>query len=283
MNEIRPGSLYVVATPIGNREDFTPRARQVLGDVDRIAAEDTRTSGHLLRAFGIDTPMVSLHEHNETKRVDALVAQMAEQDASLALISDAGTPLISDPGFELVRAARAAQLDVFCVPGPCAAIAALSISGLPSDRFLFAGFVAARHGARVRQFESVASLSATLVFYVSKRQVAEALADAAEVLGSARPAVICRELTKLYEQTHSGTLGSLMEGWPNFEHRGEWVLLVGGASENEQDQAQLQRTLRVLLESLSVRDAAAAAARLMNVPKRAAYTLALQMASGRED
>jgi 16S rRNA (cytidine1402-2'-O)-methyltransferase len=283
MNEIRPRSLYVVATPIGNREDFAPRARQVLGQVDRIAAEDTRTSGHLLRAFGIDTPMVSLHEHNETARVDSLVSQMRDQDVSLALISDAGTPLISDPGFELVRATRAAGLDVFSVPGPCAAIAALSISGLPSDRFFFAGFVAPRHAARVRQFESVASLPATLIFYASKRQIADALSAAAGVFGRQRPAVICRELTKLYEQTHSGTLGSLVDDWPALEHRGEWVLLVGGASEREHDDADLQRTLGVLLESLSVRDAAAAAAKLLDVPKREAYALALRLASDTAD
>ena len=274
MSQIQRGALYVVATPIGHRDDFSPRARQVLAEVDQIAAEDTRTSGHLLRDAGIQTSMVSLHEHNESQRVPALIARLQE-GATLALISDAGTPLISDPGFELVRAARQAGLEVFGVPGPCAAITALSIAGLPSDQFHFAGFVAARSAARKRQFEALAVLPATLIFYASKRQLGAALCDAATVFGAARPAVICRELTKLHEQSHDASLGELSERWPNLEHRGEWVLLIGGAPEADADTQDLDRTLKVLLDTLSVRDAAAIASRLLDVPKREAYSAAL--------
>lgn len=278
MNQIEPHALYVVATPIGNRADFSPRAQQILSDVDGIAAEDTRTSGHLLRDAGIETPLISLHEHNETARVPALIERLRNGE-SLALISDAGTPLISDPGFEFVRAARAAELKVFSVPGPCAAIAALSIAGLPSDRFQFAGFVAPKSGARVRQFESLADVSATLIFYASKRVLGDALVDGCNVLGGDRPAVICRELTKLHEQVHSGSLAELAARWPDLEHRGEWVLLVGGVPATAPGAEDLRRTLGVLLEKLSVRDAAAMAGKLLGVPKRDAYAAALELSN----
>ena len=276
MNEIEPRALYVVATPIGNRADFSPRAQQVLSDVDGIAAEDTRVSGPLLRDAGIDTPLVSLHEHNETARVPALIARL-QKGESLALISDAGTPLISDPGFELVRAARAADLKVLTVPGPCAAIAALSIAGLPSDRFQFSGFVLPKSAARVRQFETVAGVAATLIFYASKRVLGDALADAAKVFGGERPAVICRELTKLHEQVHTGSLAELAACWSELEHRGEWVLLIGGVPASVPGAEDLRRTLGVLLEKLSVRDAAAIAGKLLGMPKRDAYAAALEL------
>ncbi|MFK8017048.1 MAG: 16S rRNA (cytidine(1402)-2'-O)-methyltransferase [Gammaproteobacteria bacterium] len=276
MSQIQRGALYVVATPIGHRDDFSPRARAILGEVDQIAAEDTRTSGHLLRDVGITTPMVSLHEHNETQRVPALIERLRAGD-TVGLISDAGTPLISDPGFELVRAARAAQIEVFGVPGPCAAVTALSIAGLPSDQFHFAGFTAPRSAARRRQFEALVASPATIIFYASKRQLGDALVDAAKVFGANRPAAICRELTKMHEQTHHATLGELCARWPDLEHRGEWVLLIGGAPDEEVDAGELRRTLSILLEKLSVRDAAATAAKLLDVPKRDAYAVALTL------
>ena len=270
---LQTSALYVVATPIGNREDMSPRAREVLGAVDAVAAEDTRTSGALLAGYGIRTPLVSLHEHNERRRIPGLLARL-ERGETLALVSDAGTPLISDPGFALVRAVREAGYPVLSVPGPCAAIAALSVSGLPTDRFLFAGFVAAREAARRGQFEAVAREPATLVFYVSKRQARAALSDASDAFGADRPAVLCRELTKLHESSVSGTLGSLRRDWPEEGLRGEMVLLVGGCADSATDR-DLDEVLDVLLARMSTKDAAAIAAELTGVPRREAYRAAL--------
>ena len=252
---------------------MSPRARAVLAAVDAVAAEDTRTSGALLAAYGIRTPLLSLHEHNERRRIPGLLARLARGE-KLALVSDAGTPLISDPGFALVRAVREAGYAVLSVPGPCAAIAALSVSGLPTDRFVFAGFVASREAARRRQFEALSRDPATLVFYVSKRQARAAIADACEVFGAERPAALCRELTKLHETSLSGTLESLLRELPEEGLRGEMVFLVGGLIDGAGDR-DLEAVLDVLLARLSTKDAAAIAAELTGVPRREAYRAAL--------
>lgn len=274
-------TLYIVATPIGNHEDMSPRARFVLSHADCVAAEDTRTSGAFLGSLGVKTHLLSLHEHNEQQRIPQLIARL-EMGESLALISDAGTPLISDPGFALVRAVRQAGFDVVCVPGPCAAIAALSVSGLPTDRFFFAGFLAAKSAARRSQFEALSSSGATLVFYVSKRQVGEALAEARDIYGPARPAALCRELTKLHETTVSGTLEELVAAWGQAEQRGEFVLVIGGNPRPQRD-SELDSTLDVLLTRLSTKDAAAVAAQLLGVAKRDAYSAALSRGGRRDD
>ncbi|MFK7885640.1 MAG: 16S rRNA (cytidine(1402)-2'-O)-methyltransferase [Gammaproteobacteria bacterium] len=282
MNPIERPALYVVATPIGNRGDLSPRAAHILAHVDVIAAEDTRVSGALLRDAGIRTSLLSVHEHNEADKVPGLIARI-EGGAAMALISDAGTPLISDPGFHLVRAARAAGINVFTVPGPCAAIAALSIAGLPSDQFLFAGFVAAKSAARKRQFEAVRGQRGTLIFYASKRNLGAALDEATAIFGADRPAAIGRELTKLHEQMHCATLGELSGQWAQSEQRGEWVLLIAGAPAERADEASIERVLRILLKRVSVRDAAAMAAEILQIPKREAYALGLALNAENND
>ena len=225
----RTGVLYVVATPIGNLQDISERAIATLKGVSRIAAEDTRHSARLLSHYGIDTPMVALHEHNEREITPKLIEKLVAGD-DLALISDAGTPLISDPGFCLVRAARAAGIRVAPVPGPAACIAALSAAGLPADHFVFEGFLPVRATARRRRLEALVNESRTLVFHESSHRIVECLADMAEILGSDRPAVVARELTKVFETIESGGLAALL-AWlradPN-QQKGEFVVLVQG-------------------------------------------------------
>src|SRR5208282_2664537 len=194
------GKLYVVATPIGNLGDLSPRARTVLAECALIAAEDTRHTGVLLKHFGIQTPQVSLHDHNERHRSGGIIERL-RAGASIALVSDAGTPAISDPGFELVRAAAAAGIDVVAVPGPCAAVAALSIAAQPTDRFCFEGFLPARGSARRARLESLGLEPRTLVFYESPHRVAETLEDCAAAFGTERAATAAREITKLHETT----------------------------------------------------------------------------------
>ncbi|MGH6952960.1 MAG: 16S rRNA (cytidine(1402)-2'-O)-methyltransferase, partial [Alphaproteobacteria bacterium] len=193
----RPGRLVVVATPIGNLADITLRAIDTLGAADLIACEDTRVTGKLLKAHGVETPMTPYHEHNAERARPAILERLME-GRHVALVSDAGTPLVSDPGYKLVRAAIEAGVEVTTVPGPSAVIAALVVSGLPTDRFLFAGFVPSREGARRRALAALAAVPATLVFFESGRRLARSLADMAEALGD-RPAAIARELTKLHE------------------------------------------------------------------------------------
>ncbi|RMG57311.1 MAG: 16S rRNA (cytidine(1402)-2'-O)-methyltransferase [Gammaproteobacteria bacterium] len=276
------GVLFVVATPIGNLEDITLRALRVLQEVDLILAEDTRHTTRLLQHHGIDTPMLSLHEHNEQQRIEQVRARL-EGGAKLALVSDAGTPLISDPGFVLVRALREEGLPVVPVPGPSALVAALSVSGLPTDRFHFEGFLPARSAARRKRLAALAACDETLVFYESCHRIVDSIDDMAEVLGAQRPAVVCRELTKQYEQVGSGTLASLGE-WllaDDNHRRGEFVVVVGpeGRSPNDAEQVDeaALRTLRVLLEELPPRQAARLAARCHGLKPRVLYQAALDM------
>ncbi len=271
------GVLYVVATPIGNLGDLGPRAVDTLREVELVVAEDTRHSGRLLRHFGIATPLVACHEHNERGVVDGLLARLHD-GCDLALISDAGTPLVSDPGFRLVRAARAAGLRVIPVPGPCAAIAALSVAGLPTDRFAFEGFLPARRGARVARLETLASETRTLVFYEAGRRLADCLADLAELFGADRPAVLARELTKLHETVIDESLGALaarVAVEPD-QARGESVLLVAGNPGQAEGAAfEIERLLEVLLdEGIAVSRVAAIAARVSGQSKRDLYARA---------
>jgi len=226
-----PG-LYVVATPIGNLEDISYRAVRILGEANCIAAEDTRHSRILLNHFGIDTSMISLHEHNEDAQLTGLISRIRAGEA-IALISDAGTPLISDPGFKLVRALAAEGLPVFSVPGPSAVTAALSIAGIASDRFRFEGFLAAKSSARIKQLESLRNEKATLVFFESSHRIEASISDMLNVFGADREAAICRELTKRFETVLRGSLGELQEklGSDGDQRRGEFVVLVSGSSE----------------------------------------------------
>ena len=269
------GKLWIVATPIGNLDDLSPRARDVLGKVDLIAAEDTRHSAPLLRHFGVGTRCVALHEHNERDASVDLVARM-QGGASIALISDAGTPLISDPGFRLVRAAREAGVEVSAVPGPCAAIAALSIAGLPSDRFVFEGFLPPKSSARQSHLESLRSETRTLIFYESSHRILDTLRDAATVFGE-RQAVVARELTKLYETVLDGTLPELCErvAADADQQRGEFVVLIAGSSDVA-DAARLiegRRVFELLRDEMPPGRAAKLASAISGAPRNALYAV----------
>lgn len=276
---VQPGHLYVVATPIGNLGDLSPRALEVLRGVDAICAEDTRTSGALLAHFGVKKPLTALHEHNEEQIADGLVAKL-RAGQSLALVSDAGTPLVSDPGFKLVRAARTAGVPVVALPGPCAAIAALSISGLPSDRFLFVGFLPSKASQRRAALEELARETATLVIYESSHRIADCLDDLVTVLGAGRRVCLARELTKLFEESQVAPAGELVQWLKQSPHRekGEFVLVVEGAERREAaGSADAERILRVLAKELGASQAARLAAEITGMKKRELYELSLQI------
>jgi 16S rRNA (cytidine1402-2'-O)-methyltransferase len=224
------GTLYVVATPIGNLGDLTPRAREVLASVALIAAEDTRHTRQLLQTCGIGTALTSLHEHNEAQKSAELVARLAQGD-SIALVSDAGTPLVSDPGFDLVASAREQGIAVVAIPGACAAIAALSIAGLPTNRFVFEGFLPAKAAARGERLAQLANEERTLIFYEAPHRLAEVLRDMTHAFGAERRASISRELTKRFETTYTGTLSELGTAAERDGDmaRGEIVIIVSGA------------------------------------------------------
>jgi 16S rRNA (cytidine1402-2'-O)-methyltransferase len=275
------GTLYVVATPIGNLGDLSARARDVLGSVTVIAAEDTRHTGQLLHGCGIATPMMSLHEHNESRKIGELVTRLIAGE-TVALVSDAGTPLVSDPGFELVEAARRAAVPVLAVPGPCAAIAALSIAGLPTTRFAFEGFLPAKTSARRRDLEALAREPRTLVFYEAPHRLTEVLADMSTMFGGERPAAIARELTKRFESVYAGTLRELHEQAardPDMS-RGELVIVVAGSGEPAESQSALdtERLLRALLDELPPAQAAKIAARISGLKRSELYERALALA-----
>jgi 16S rRNA (cytidine1402-2'-O)-methyltransferase len=277
------GRLYVVATPIGNLQDLSPRAQAVLAEVQEIAAEDTRHSGVMLRHVGIDTPLVSLHEHNEKSRSDELIAKL-QGGAAIALISDAGTPCISDPGYELVRRAAASGIEVLAIPGPSAAIAALSIAGMPTDRFCFEGFLPAKAEQRRGRLKDLAAELRTVVFYESPHRIAETLSDCASAFGAERECCIAREITKIHESTYRGTLARMIEALAADANmsRGEIVLIVAGAAPVIQDaQAlELDRVLRELLAELPLKQAAHLAARLSGARENEAYKRALEIKNG---
>jgi 16S rRNA (cytidine1402-2'-O)-methyltransferase len=267
------GTLWVVATPIGNRDDLTARAVQVLREVAVIAAEDTRHSRPLLMHYNIDTPLKALHDHNERDEVDALVARM-QGGESIALISDAGTPLISDPGFRLVRAARAAGVRVSPVPGACAAIAALSVAGLPSDRFVFEGFLPAKGGARRQRLQELAGETRTVICYESSHRVLESLEDMRDVLGAEREVVLARELTKMFETVIGEPVGDLVArvaADPN-QQRGEFVLMIAGRPGDADDKlAEGLRVFAILRADLPPAKAAKLAAAISGAPRKLLY------------
>ena len=266
-------TLHIVATPIGNLGDLSPRAQQVLREVAAICAEDTRRSAQLMAHFGIGTPLLALHEHNEQAMAERLVARL-QAGESLALVSDAGTPLVSDPGYRLVRAARAAGIRVSPVPGPSALIAALSVAGLPSDRFAYEGFLPAKASARRERLQALAGEPRTLVFYESSHRIAESLADLRGACGDARPAVLARELTKLFETVLDGTLAQLhaqVEADDN-QRKGEFVVIVEGAGENADAQlAEGRRVYALLNRHLPPSAAARLAAEITGAPRKALY------------
>jgi 16S rRNA (cytidine1402-2'-O)-methyltransferase len=273
MSSVQLGCLYVVATPIGHRDDFSARAIATLRAVAVIAAEDTRHSRPLLVHHNIDTPLIALHDHNERDAVDAVVRRMAAGD-SVALISDAGTPLISDPGFRLVRAARAAGIRCVPVPGACAAIAALSVAGLPSDRFVFEGFLPAKAAARRSRLQELAGDARTVIFYESSHRVAESLADMRDIFGADRDAVLARELTKMFETVLGEPLAELaarVVADPD-QQRGEHVILIAGRGEEADAKlAEGQRIFAILREELPPAKAAKMAAAITGAPRKLLY------------
>lgn len=273
------GLLYVVATPIGNLGDMSPRAIEVLQSADLIAAEDTRHSGRLLAHFNIGTACVALHEHNERRAAPELVARM-QAGAVIALISDAGTPLLSDPGYVLVRTAVDAGIVVLPVPGASAMLAALSVSGLATDRFVFEGFLPSRSGPRQRRLGEIRADTRTLLFYEAPHRLLETLTDMSAVLGGQRRAVLARELTKRFETVLHGSLEQLRDRLlAGEEHRGECVLLVAGAAEADAGDEQVQRILEVLGEELPASKAAALAARITGRKRKPLYEQLLAMRS----
>ncbi|WP_118129155.1 16S rRNA (cytidine(1402)-2'-O)-methyltransferase [Pseudomonas abyssi] len=280
---IAAGTLFVVATPIGNLQDLTPRALQVLRDVSLIAAEDTRHSARLMQHFGIATPMTACHDHNEREKGLRLVERLLAGD-DIALISDAGTPLISDPGFHLVRQAREAGVKVAPVPGACALIAALSAAGMPSDRFAFEGFLPAKAHGRQQRLQALLAEPRTWLVYEAPHRLLECLRDMQQVLGSQRRVLLARELTKTFETLHAAPLDELV-AWVAADadqQRGECVLVVEGAPEPEADEvsAQALRVLDLLLAELPVKRAARLAADITGVRKNLLYQVALERGDG---
>ncbi|WP_339414158.1 16S rRNA (cytidine(1402)-2'-O)-methyltransferase [Pseudomonas sp. EA_35y_Pfl2_R5] len=274
------GSLYVVATPIGNLDDITARALTILRSVALIAAEDTRHSARLMQHFGIGTPLAACHEHNERDQGGRFLSRLLAGD-DVALISDAGTPLISDPGYHLVRQARAAGIAVVPVPGACALIAALSAAGLPSDRFIFEGFLPAKTAGRRARLEQVKEESRTLIFYEAPHRILECLQDMQAVFGGERPALLARELTKTFE-TLKGMPLSELAAWvaaDSNQQRGECVVLVAGWQAPEGEEAvssEAMRVLNLLLAEMPLKRAAALAAEITGVRKNLLYQVALE-------
>ncbi len=275
-----PSALYVVATPIGNLADISTRALQVLAQVDLIAAEDTRHSARLLQHFGISTRLVACHDHNERSQGIKLVEELLA-GKSIALISDAGTPLISDPGFHLVQQAREAGIRVVPVPGASAVIAALSVAGLPSDRFVFEGFLPARSSARQAKLQLLVQETRTMVFYEAPHRIVETLLDMTQVFGASRRGVIARELTKTFETVESGELAELAS-WvaaDSNQQRGELVVLVAGAepvSQADKLDAEAQRILLLLAAELPLKKAAALTAQVTGARKNLLYQWGLE-------
>jgi 16S rRNA (cytidine1402-2'-O)-methyltransferase len=278
--QIKPGRLYIVATPIGHLGDITLRAIEILREVDRIAAEDTRHSLGLLKHLGIEKPLVALHEHNEREQAEKLLAWVREGH-TLALISDAGTPLISDPGYHLVQSAHQLGIQVVPIPGSCSIIAALSAGGLPTDRFVFEGFLSAKATARRKQLEKLATETRTLIFFEAPHRILETLEAMQACFGEQRLAVVARELTKTFETIRRGTLSEL-EVWMKsdpMQQRGEFVVLVAGQMREPIKDAispESHQVLKILLSELSVKQAATLAAKITGIKKGLLYEMALK-------
>ncbi len=276
---VNAGTLYIVATPIGNLSDISQRALDVLAQVDVIACEDTRHTQKLLNNFSIKNKTMSMHDHNERQRQEH-IAQLLQQGTSVALVSDAGTPLISDPGFHLVRYCRNLGLKVSPIPGACAAISALSVAGLPTDRFTFEGFLPAKSNARKTVLANVANEVRTMVYYDAPRRAIDTIADIVEVLGGERYVVICRELTKTFETIHSDSAENLLQ-WlqeDSNQLKGEMVLIIEGYHQDPNEiSATVKATLKLLVNELPPKKACAIAAEIYGVKKNTLYDLALLM------
>ncbi|MBD2525069.1 16S rRNA (cytidine(1402)-2'-O)-methyltransferase [Nostoc sp. FACHB-133] len=275
----KPRTLYVVGTPIGNLEDITFRAVRILQTVDIIAAEDTRHTGKLLQHFQVKTPQVSYHEHNRTSRIPELLEHLVN-DKAIALVSDAGMPGISDPGYELVKACIEAGISVVPIPGASAAITALSASGLPTDRFTFEGFLPAKTQQRQEYLESLQTESRTLIFYESPHRLRDTLQDLAQVWGSDRQIVLGRELTKLYEEFWRGTIAEAIAHYNQREPQGEYTLVVAGipASQPQLTEEELKAELKMLIsQGISRSQASRQLAKFTSLPRRQLYQLALSL------
>ncbi|MFY7004545.1 16S rRNA (cytidine(1402)-2'-O)-methyltransferase [Acinetobacter pittii] len=271
--------LFVVATPIGHLDDMTFRAIDILKSVSIVAAEDTRQSAQLFKHYNISTQLTACHDHNESNKIEQLVQKLLAGD-NIALISDAGTPLISDPGFKLVRAAQEHGIKVVPVPGACAAIAALSAVGLPSDRFSFEGFLPSKASQRISQLEKLKNETQTLIFYEAPHRILECVKNMAEVFGENRPVGFAREITKTFETIKKMTLKDLVSFIENDhnQEKGEIVLVIGGAPEKtDLEQEKLDELLKRLLQDLSVKAASQLAADLTGVKKKVAYQRALEL------
>ena len=275
--EPKPGTLYIVATPIGNLEDMTFRAVRILQAVDMIAAEDTRHTGKLLQHFQVRTPQISYYEHNSNSRIPELLEYL-QYGKAIALVSDAGMPGISDPGYELIKACIDNNITVVPIPGASAVITALSAAGLPTDRFIFDGFLPAKSQRRKEYLTSLQGESRTLVFYESPHRLRETLADLAEILGSDRSLVIARELTKLYEEFWRGTIGEGIANYQEKEPQGEYTLLVAGTSSNKPQLTETElknELLSMLKQGISRSQASREIAKDTGLSRRYLYQLAL--------
>ena len=274
------GELYLVATPIGDMTDITPRALGILSTVDIVAVEDKRRSSRLFSHFGIKTPMISYHDHSEEKQVKKIIDELL-CGKSVALISDAGTPLISDPGYKLVNAAKDKSIKVSPVPGPCALIAAISASGLPSDRFIFEGFLPPKSIARITKIQNISADSRTIIFYEAPHRILETLIDMIKVIGPSRKIVLARELTKTYETFISGTLESVLEIIEKDlnQQKGEIVIVLAGADSSEEkiETQDSKRILSVLLEELPLKQAVSLGSKITGIQKNIFYKLALDL------
>ena len=272
-------ALYIVATPIGNLSDMTARAVEILNYVDIVAAEDTRHSARLLSHYGIHTPLKPYHDHSDQNQIDRLL-EMLNDGKNIALISDAGTPLISDPGYKLVTQARAMGLNVVPVPGPCALIAALSASGLPSDRFSFEGFLSAKRGARLNELEKLAVEVRTLIFYESPHRIVESLSDMAEIFGSDRELVIGREVSKAYETFLCGSFGEVLSKVIEDvnQQKGEMVVMVRGyQADGKALSTESRKLLSMLIEELPLKKAAGIVAEFCGEKKNQLYQYGLEL------
>lgn len=275
-----PPGLHFVSTPIGAARDITLRALDVLSGADVLMAEDTRTLRHLMEIHGVPLggrPLIAYHDHSGEGVITHLLALIAE-GKSVAYASEAGTPLVSDPGFELARAVAAAGLPMTAAPGPCAAICALTVSGLPSDRFLFAGFPPATKSARVRMLVDLCAVPATLIFYESPKRLPGFLADLAATCGAGRQAVVCRELTKRFEEVSRGELGRLAADFAAGGVKGEIVVLVDRAPVTEATTESIEAAIAEAMQSLSVKDAASFVSQTLQIPRKIAYRIALDRA-----
>lgn len=282
--EIFPGSLFLVATPIGNLADITQRAIETLRDVDLVAAEDTRHSRRLINHLGIKCRMLAYHEHNEDQQAVQLIERL-RQGESIALISDAGTPLMSDPGYRLVKMAHEQGVRVIPIPGACAAVAAMSASGLASDRFCFEGFPPAKQGARQRVFQALQYEARSMIFYVSCHRIQNTLLDMMEIFGQDREATLAREITKQYETIRKANLGTLHD-WvvaDEMQQKGEFVVVVAGVEVvPSSDEKETDNLLGVLIEELPLKQAAKIAAKISGKNRNQLYSRALEIKNGRQ-